>query len=122
MKRLTEILFKSDLALAALLTGFGMFGWGLITIYTDVLAGVVLSKDYHEMFWILNYTISGFCFMCLAYADFPPKRSLITGAYTIGIWSYSIGSQHIPDINPGTVLDAIVIFIGVLLLQRSNVK
>ena len=126
MKRIGDILLRSDVTLAAFLLGWGLMAWGMIALAMSpkdlvVFTHVIQSTTW--LFWLGNYMGVGAAFVYLAYSKFPPIPSLLTGAYAIIMWSWIAAIRDsVASYTAGTVLNFIVIIMGCILLQRSQVK
>ena len=126
MSRIGHILLEADVTLASFLLGLGLIGWGLIALTMAPIDLVTFSNAVQSttwLFWLFNYEAVGAAFVYLAYANFPPTASLLTGAYAIIMWSWIAAIRDsVASYTAGTVLNFIVIIMGCILLQRSQVK
>lgn len=125
MSRLKEILLESDITLAAFMLGIGLIAWGLVAVMmspVDLFFFADVAKSTTWLFWLWNYEAVGAGFIWLSYKRFPPMPSLLIGAYAIIMWTWIATLRSTANLTAGLVLNFIVIIMGCILLQRSNVK
>lgn len=125
MTRLQYILLDSDLSLAAFLLGVGLIMWGGIAVVmapNDLLFFAADMKAAGAVFWAFNYFIAGTGFIYCAMKEFPPFTSLMVGCYCTLVWTWIAGVRGSANFTSGVTLNAIVIVMGVILVQRSSRK
>lgn len=133
MKRIHEILCKSDISLAAFLLGLALTVWGLtalilqphdLTAFAEHMANASLIKSIPGYVWGLVYILVGIGFMHQAYKDFQPIPSLLVGSAAVIIWFWilTVRSITLTNFTNGITLNVIVIIMGALLIQRSTTK
>lgn len=123
--RIHEILLESDLSLSALILGAAMIFWG-VTAMVMAPADFFTFADTMRLgttwFWFWNYTMVGAGFMCCAVRKFPPLTSLLIGGYAVLAWTWVASMRGSANFTSGVTLNAVVIVMGCLMVQRSGAK
>ena len=124
-ERLREILLDSDLTIAAFILGWGLIFWGGVAVSirpSDLLTFAGSMEAGSPIFWVANYIGVGMGYIWVSYKRFPPLSSLLIGGYSCLVWTWIASIRGSSNITSGVTLNAVVILMGVLLVQRSARK
>ena len=125
MKRISDILLRSDVTLSTFMLGVGLVAWGAVAAWmspADLIFFADASKSTTWLFWLFNYLGAGLGFVLIAWHRFPPLPSLLVCAYAVIMWSWIAAMRSASNLTAGTVLNWIVICMAALILIRTNVK
>ena len=123
--RVKYILTESDPSLAVFLLGIGLMLWGGFAV-------VMRPSDFYTFssamelggtwFWFLNYMGAGYGFIWLSVKGFPPTSTLIIGGYACLAWTWIAAIRGFSNVTSGVTLNALVIIVGAVMIQRSGKK
>jgi hypothetical protein len=123
-KRVPEILLHSDIQFACVVLGLMMIVWSLIGILIRPADIAFFAKDFAfevaPWLWALNHIACGLGFIHCAVRHFPPGRSLLFGAYAVMVFTWVAVGRPAASFSSGMTLNACVIFMGCVLVQRSG--
>lgn len=123
MKRFKEIFLESDISLACTMLGLGLIFWGCVAIYmnpADFFSFSEAMKFGTTWMWFANYAMAGCGFIWAAHRKFPPALSLLVGTHACLVWTWIASVRGFSNVTSGITLNAIVICMGALLIQRSG--
>jgi hypothetical protein len=123
-KRVPEILLQGDIQFACVVLGIMMYLWAFLAVMINPGDIVFFAKDFafevNPWVWGLNYVFCGSMFIHCAVRHFPPGRSLLFGAYAVMIFTWVAVGRPVASFSSGMTLNACVIFMGCVLVQRSG--
>ena len=123
IRRIKEILLDSDLSLSAFILGWAMVMWGVVAVWiapTDFFTFADTVKLGTTWFWFWNYVAVGAGFIYCACRRFPPLPSLLIGGYGTLVWTWIAAMRGFSNFTSGVTLNAVVIVMGCLMVQRSG--
>ena len=121
--RIQEILMESDLTIAAFILGWGLIFWGIVAAFmapADLFTFAGTMRLGPSLFWVLNYILVGMGYIWVSYKRFPSFSSLMIGGYSCLVWTWIAAIRGSSNFTSGVTLNAVVIVMGVLLVQRSS--
>jgi hypothetical protein len=122
-KRIPDILLKGEVDFAFVVLGFSMYVWAALGMLkqSDI---VWFAKDFAfewaPWVWFINYLFAGTMFIHCAVRHYPQGRCLLFGAYCCILWTWVMVGRPTASFSSGWTLNAVVVFMGAVLIQRSG--
>ena len=124
LSRIKHILLQSDLSLSTFVLGIALVLWGVIAFFMVPLDLVAFVGDFSKgtpLLWAINYVVAGIGFVWVTLKGFPAMSSLLVGCYCCVMWTWIASVRNYSsNLTSGLTLNLVVIFLALLLIQRSG--